>query len=162
MIKYFTDLWPSFGCISVERIRDLGNCRQAPVKCPQTHGQRQMECKPMEAKAHWPSTLPGTLGTLTLNGPGLGGIHPQAGSSVRCAETVKLRLHVQFFPCDANAITRNYCIAVVREKCTCSMSCTGDATSSKKLPKYCKLLIFWQLICQQILPSHCVTGFAIF
>ena len=50
-----------------------------------------------------------------------------------------------------------------REKnCTCSMSCAGNATFSDKLPKYCKLLIFWQFICQEILPSHCVAGFAIF
>ena len=28
--------------------------------------------------------------------------------------------------------------------CTCRMSCTGNATSSEQLPKYCKLLIFWQ------------------
>ena len=146
----------------MEIIRDLGNRQQAPVKCLQTHGQRWMECKPMEAKARWPSTLLDTLGTLTLNGQGLGGIRPQAGSSVHCAETVKLRLHLQFFLRDGNAISRNYCIVVAREKCTCSMSCAGDATSSKKLPKYCKLLIFLQFICQQILPSHRVAGFAIF
>ena len=44
------------------------------------------------------------------------------------------------------------------KNCMCSMSCTGNATSSEKLPKYCKLLIFWQFCCQQILPSHRVAG----
>ena len=40
------------------------------------------------------------------------------------------------------------------KSCMCSMSFAGNATSSEKLPKYGKLLIFWQFICQQILPSH--------
>ena len=29
---------------------------------------------------------------------------------------VNLRLHVQFFPRDGNAISRNYCIAIMRKK----------------------------------------------
>ena len=48
------------------------------------------------------------------------------------------------------------------KNCTCSMSCAGNATSSEKLSKYCKLLIFWQFICQQILPSHRVARLQFF
>ena len=72
---------------------------------------------------------------------------------------VKPRLYVQFFPRDGNAISRNYHWLPARGKhCSCSMSCAGNATSSEKLPKYCKLLIFWQFIRQQVLPSHRLAG----
>ena len=46
--------------------------------------------------------------------------------------------------------------------CMCSMCCTGNATSSDKLPKYCKRLIFWQFMCQQTLPSLRVAGLQFF
>ena len=48
------------------------------------------------------------------------------------------------------------------KNCMCIMSCPGNATSSEKLPKYCKCLIFWQFICQQILPSLRVAGLQFF
>ena len=75
--------------------------------------------------------------------------------------SLKPRLHVQVFPRDA--ILRNYCICVARKKLHVSVYfCAGNATSSEKLPKYCILLIFWQFICQQILPSHRVAGMRFF
>ena len=48
------------------------------------------------------------------------------------SSSIKPRLHMQFFPHDGNTISRKYC--------TCSMLCAGNATSSEKLPKCCKLL----------------------
>ena len=60
-MKYFTDLWLSFGCISVERIRQLGH---RPVKCPNRWAMGG-GTKPTEARARWASTLPGMSGTRT-------------------------------------------------------------------------------------------------
>ena len=41
----------------------------------------------------------------------------QDGAILPDDQQVKLRLHVQFFTRDGNAISRNYCIAVARTNC---------------------------------------------
>ena len=76
--------------------------------------------------------------------------------------SVKPRLHVQCFLAMAMQFQAIIALPSRGKNCTCSMSCAGNATSSEKLPKYCKLLIFWQFICQQILPSHHVAGLEFF
>ena len=75
---------------------------------------------------------------------------------------LKSRLHVQYFPRDGMQFQEIIAMPSRGKNCTCGMSCAGNATSSEKLPKYCKLLIFWQFICQQILPSHRVAGLQFF
>ena len=70
---------------------------------------------------------------------------------------VKPRYKGNFFLAMAMQFQEIIALPPQGKHCTCSMSCAGNATSSEKLPKYCKL-IFWQFMCQQVLPSHRVAG----
>ena len=53
---------------------------------------------------------------------------------------VKPRLHVQFFLAMAMQFQEIIALPSRGKHCTCSTSCAGNAISSEKLPKYCKLL----------------------
>ena len=88
-----------------------------------------------------------------------------ATSSERLPKCCKLLNHgytCNFLPPKAMQFQEIIALPSWVKNCMCIMSCPGNATSSEKLPKYCKCLMFWQFICQQILLSLCVAGLQFF
>ena len=88
-----------------------------------------------------------------------------ATSSEKLPKCCKLLNHgytCNFLPAMAMQFQEIIALPLRVKTCMCSMSCAGNATSSEKLQKYCKRLIFWQFICQQILPSLHVAGLQFF